>query len=180
MPKISIYKLDLEEKGALVIKNNNSYMTIQTKKFIFLDVMNYLAPGFSYAKFLKAYGTSASEGIFPYEYFDSFDKLKETKLPPYSQFFSQLKDDFVCTRAEYAELLQVWEKEGMETLYDFLVWYNDLDTAPGVEAVQKMLELYHNKGIDLFKESVSAPGVARKLIFNSCSKSFGLFRAERL
>lgn len=81
--------------------------TIITKEFKFLDVMNYLAPGCSYDKFLKAYGTSSGKGFFPYEYFDDFEKLKETTLPPYDEFFSQLKDKYVCTKEEYEELHKI-------------------------------------------------------------------------
>jgi hypothetical protein len=33
----------------------------------------------------------AKKGVFPYEYIDSLDKLKETKLPPKERFYSSLK-----------------------------------------------------------------------------------------
>ena len=40
------------------------------------------------------------------------------------------------------------------------MWYNNIDTGSGVEAV-----LYHAKLIDLFKEAFSAPDVTRKQFF---------------
>ena len=39
-----------------VIKRNNAFMCLSTDQLKFLDMTNYLAPGFSYAKYLKAYG----------------------------------------------------------------------------------------------------------------------------
>ena len=52
----------------------------------FLDVTNFLAPGFSYDAFLKAYGCPQAKGFFPYELFNSLDKLDETSLPPHEEF----------------------------------------------------------------------------------------------
>ena len=40
--------------------------------------------------FLKAYKASETKGFFPYERFDSPDKLDCTELPPYDAFFSTL------------------------------------------------------------------------------------------
>jgi len=33
-----------------------------------------------------------AKGVFPYEYFDSFDKFDETALPPKEAFYSTLKE----------------------------------------------------------------------------------------
>jgi len=32
------------------------------------------------------------KGVFPYDWFDSFDKLNETTLPPIEAFYSRLND----------------------------------------------------------------------------------------
>ena len=42
-------------------------MCLSTDQLKFLDMNNYLAPGFSYAKYLKAYGCEVTKGHFPYE-----------------------------------------------------------------------------------------------------------------
>ena len=34
---------------------------------------------------------------------------------------------------------------------DFLKWYNNKDIAPTLEAIQKMIQIYHNKRIDMLK-----------------------------
>ena len=46
-------------------------MCISTGKLRFLDVRNYLAPGFSLAKFLEAYKYDLKKGDFPYDYMDN-------------------------------------------------------------------------------------------------------------
>ena len=48
-------KVDEQSNQYYVIKRNNDFMAISTPQFKFLDVMNYITPGFSYSKYLKAY-----------------------------------------------------------------------------------------------------------------------------
>jgi len=56
-------------------------MFIITPEFEFLDVINYLGPGTSYDKWVKAYGCKQTKSWFPYEWFDSPDKLAYQGLP---------------------------------------------------------------------------------------------------
>ena len=76
-----------------VIKRNNAFMCLSTDQLKFLDMTNYLAPGFSYAKYLKAYRCEVTKGHFPYEYRDRLEKLDDTVLPPKEAFFSRLKNE---------------------------------------------------------------------------------------
>ena len=39
----------------------------------------------------------------------------------------------------------------MRTFKDFLGWYNKKDVVPTLEAMQKMVDFYHNKGIDTLR-----------------------------
>jgi len=48
----------------------------------------------------------------------------------------------------------------MRTFADWLRYYNDLDVAPGLEALEKMRNFYTEKGIDMLKDAVSLPGVS--------------------
>ncbi|PIK49002.1 hypothetical protein BSL78_14108 [Apostichopus japonicus] len=43
--------------------------------------------------------------------------------------------------------VNVWKRENMKTMRDFLVWYNNRDVEPFVEALQKMTEFYKERGI---------------------------------
>ena len=51
----------------------------------------------------------------------------------------------------------------METLKDFLCWYNNLDVKPFLEAIEKQTAV--SKGIDMFKQHVSIPGIAVQFKF---------------
>ena len=48
-----------------VIKRNNTFMCLSADQLKFLDMTNYVAPGFSYDKYLKAYGCEVTKGYFP-------------------------------------------------------------------------------------------------------------------
>ena len=67
----------------------------------------------------------------------------------------------------YADLLKIWKMNNWTTVKDFLIMYNNCDVAPFVEALLKMLSIYADKKIDLFKNCVTVPSAARHLIFNS-------------
>lgn len=161
-------------------------MSSDTLKF--LDVSNYLTPGTSYDTFLKAFGASLQKSFFPYEWFDSEEKLDQTHLPDKDAFFSRLKgynvldkeyDDFCSFREKhnlseeeapktgyenYEELKRLWHEKGMTRFADFLQFYNNRDVEPFVEAVEKMMVFYVKNGIDLFKDTISVPGAARQML----------------
>ena len=52
----------------------------------------------------------------------------------------------------------------MQTFGDWMEYYNNLDVAPFLEALQKMKEFYTSLGIDILKDAVSLPGVSEKYI----------------
>ena len=49
------------------MKRNNNFMCINTEALKFLVITNYMAPGFSYSQYLKAYKYTEQKGFFPYE-----------------------------------------------------------------------------------------------------------------
>ena len=142
------------------IKRNQCYLSLKSSKLTFLDISNFLAAGSSYAGFLKAYGCTENKGFFPYEWVDSLEKLEEEQLPPHEAFHSKLKNTNI-TAEEYKYCQEIWEKEGMNTMRDFLVWYNNLDVTPFIEAVEKMKAFWQAHQIDIFN-FISLPGIAMK------------------
>ena len=55
-------------------------------------MVNYLATGYSYDKYLKAYGCELEKGNFPYECMDDMLKLDDRVLPSQEAFYSRLKN----------------------------------------------------------------------------------------
>ena len=161
--------MHLESKNSstsYTIKKGNAYACISTSKFKFLDITHFLAPGSSYASFFKAYQIAEEKGFFPYEWFDDISKLKQTYLPEKEAFFSSLQNESI-TEENYQHCQQVWQNLNMQTFEDFLIWYNNLDVKPFVKAASKLQQFYFDKGIDVFKTTISVPGIARKMLFDS-------------
>ena len=72
----------------------------------FLDMMNYLAPGFSYDKYMKAYRCEVTKYHFPCEYKDSLEKLDDTGLPPKEVFYSRMKNEGISDE-DYARFNKI-------------------------------------------------------------------------
>ena len=72
----------------------------------------------------------------------------------------------------YLYLQSVWENNNMEIFSDFLKWYNNKDVVPTPEAMQKMTEFYHNKGIDMLKLGCTLPNLANICLHKSTDSKF--------
>ena len=153
-----------QDPGTFAAEKNGRIMFINTPKFKFLDVLNYLGPGITYEKWVKTYGATLAKSWLPYEWFDSPDKLDFPGLPPYMAWYSKLKGEYVLTLKEYDDCHRIFKERGMQTFGDWLKYYNNLDVAPFLEALQKMKEFYTSLGIDILKDAVSLPGVSEKYI----------------
>ena len=184
--KILKYLQVQKDKENFIIKKNNSYICISNGTFKFLDITQYLSPGTSYANFLRSFDVEERKGFFPYEYVTCKSKLQERTLPPIKDWWSSLKkknvldDGFHSIEENYLWMQEVWRKENMKTLEDLLIWYNKLDVYPFVTAVNSLCKFYFNKKIDLFKDTVSVPGVARKMLFEEAKKHGAIFSLPNL
>ena len=67
----------------------------------------------------------------------------------------------------YNDLKDMWQANRWTSVKDFLIMYNNCDVYPFVDALLKMLSIYETKNIDLFKDCMTVPSAARKLIFSS-------------
>ena len=153
------------DETRFVIKIQNTFMCFSTNKLKFLDMVNFLAPGYSYDKYLKAYGCNLQKGHFPYEYMDDVRKLDDCVLPPQAAFYSRLKNEGISDE-DYARCQAVWHDNKMTTLRDFLVWYNNRDVVPFLEAIDKQFAFYQQQRIDMFKDGISVPGLTLLYLFN--------------
>jgi G:T-mismatch repair DNA endonuclease (very short patch repair protein) len=163
---LNVLKKDLMDELDIefVVKKGQDFMCIATDSLRFLDICNYLAAGCSYDKYIKAYNCTQQKGFFPYEWMDDLHKLNYPALPPSSAFYSQLKKEGISNE-DYAHLQRVWDAEGMSTVRDLLVWYNNLDVVPMLEAIEKQCAFFIAKGIDMFKDGISLPGLCQKYLF---------------
>lgn len=154
-----------------VAKNGSKIMFLLTKEFRFLDIINYLGPGTSYEKWVKAYECNLEKSWFPYEWFDSPEKLSFQGLPDYVHWYSKLKESFVLKLSEWQACKKKFEEEGMKSFADWLRYYNNLDVLPGLEALEKMKAFYSEKGIDILKDAVSVPGVSLHYLLKGAIKN---------
>ena len=82
-------------------------------------------------------------------------------------------DRIPSTGAEnYSYLQSVWESNNMQNFPDFLKWYNNKDVVPTLEAMQKMIGFYHNKGIDMLKLGCTLPNLANISLHKSTDSKF--------
>ena len=179
-----------------IIKRTNKYLSISNKYYKFIDITNYLPPGTSYANFLKSFEIKEKKFYFPYEFLTSYEKLSQTCLPPYpsQDWYSSLKDADLL-HAEYERwerdgkrdcppptglenfrmIEQTWREKGWRNMKDYLIFYNNCDTIPFVLGAQKMLEMYFIQGVDIFKDTISVPGLARIKLMKSAQEQNVLF-----
>ena len=153
-----------------VAKKENSYMFLSTSNFKFLDIKNYLAPGLSYDAWCRAYGCELQKLAFPYEWFDSFEKLNHKGPVKYEEFYSSLKGGITISQEEYQNFCDECHKIGCVTMKDWLKEYNLADVTPFIEALEKTREQYYPDEIDLLKDAVSIPRISMMYVLNEALK----------
>ena len=156
---------DDDDETRFVIKRQNTFMCFSTKKLKCLAIINFLAPGHSYDKYMKAYGCELQKGHFPYEHMDGIGKLEDSALHPQEAFFSRLKNEGISDE-DYDRCQAVWRDNWMKTMHYFLVWYNNRDVVPSLDAIDKQFAFYKQQNIDMFKDGVSVPGLTLLYLFN--------------
>ena len=58
------------------------------------------------------------KGVFPYDWFDNIEKLKEKRLPPIDKFYSKLNCENI-SEEDYQHAKNVWKKFNMENMRDY-------------------------------------------------------------
>lgn len=100
------------EGNIKVAKIANKIMYLLIPNFRFLDI-NYLRPGTSYEKWIKAYGCTAEKSWYPYKWFDSRAKLDFPGVPDYPTWYSRLRERFVLSRSKWKQCKRLFQVEGM-------------------------------------------------------------------
>ena len=79
------------------------------------------------------------KGVFPYDWFDSMEKLDATMLPPIESFYNHLIDE-PCSQASYDHAHTVWDAFGCVTFKD----YHDLYLKTDVKLLADVYENFRN------------------------------------
>jgi len=140
-----VEKLADTYKKVKVATQGSKTMLINTPEFKFPDVIKYLGPSTSYDKWVKAYGCKQNKSWFPYEWFDSTDKLAYQGLPHYRAWYSRQKAEYLLTLQEWRACKETFRESGMTSFADWLRYYNNLDVGPFIEALQKMKNSMENE-----------------------------------
>ena len=75
----------------------------------------------------------------------------------------------------FSYLQSVWENYNKELFSDFLKWYNNKDVVPTLEAMQKTIEFYHNKGLHRLKLGCTLPNLAKSCLHKPTVSKFHPF-----
>lgn len=99
------------------------------------------------------------KGVFPYEYWDSPERMTETSLPPRRSFFSKLTGES-CTLSNYWHAMKVWKTFELKTLVEYHDLYLTTDVLLLADVFEKFrktcFETYHLDPAHYY----SSPGLA--------------------
>lgn len=115
------------EKFDIIAMDNypNNHMI----RMCFKDTFNFL--GTSLAKLVKMVedwrytpvSQRNAKGLFPYKWFDSFDKFDETSLPPPDQWYNEMTNTLIDPTEAYKE----WKENKFTTFKEYHDYYMKLD-----------------------------------------------------
>ena len=95
---------------------------------------------------MKVYECETVKSWFPYEWFDTPEKLDFRGLPKYEDWYSKLKGGYILTREEWEECQRLFKEKDMCTFFFEQTFFF---VAPGLDALEKMRAFYTDNGIDI-------------------------------
>ena len=111
--------------------------------------MNFLGGATSLDSFLKAYKTSETNGLFPYEWFNHPDKMQNTEIPTSDAFYSKLHS---CNplEAEYSDYFSLLKK-GLSTEQAVVELNLSKPLPAGFENYQYLQQIWQQEQMSSFK-----------------------------
>ena len=134
-------------------KLNNKELPPYDSFFSKLRIINPLEKDYNDFENLTTSGLSSEQAVC---------KLRLNNIPPTGD-------------ENYAYLRSIWVSEDMKSFKDFLMWYINKDVVPTLEAMQKMIEFYHQKEIDMLKFGCTLPNLAIICLHKSIDSKFHPF-----
>ena len=99
------------------------------------------------------------KGVYPYEYMDSIERFKETRLPLKESFYSSLNGKDISNE-DYEHAKKVWNAFEMESLEDYHELYNKTDTLLLADVFENFRDICSsNYGLDP-AHYYTSPGLA--------------------
>ena len=113
------------------------------------------------------------KGVYPYKYMDSFERLKETSLPEYENFYSEWGQSNI-TKRDYEHAQKVWTTFSINNMKEFQDLYVKSDTLQ----LADIFENFRNMCIETYQLDhcyfVSVPGFAWEACLNKTEQEFEL------
>ena len=162
----------------VIATNMEKYLAFEIEGLRFVDSLQFLNCGFdTLVKNLTKDGNSKFEhmrrlypndeqfklllrkGVYPYEYMDCAERMKETTLPAQDQFFSHLTDEHISSQ-DYSHAQEVWAKFDMHRMHN----YHDLYLETDVILLADVFEEFRKMSLNFYKldplHYVSSPGLS--------------------
>ncbi|XP_037926191.1 uncharacterized protein LOC119661065 [Hermetia illucens] len=86
--------------------------------------------------------------LYPYDYFNSFDKFTETAIPDFPQFYNKLNDESVSHK-DYVHTSRIWEEFSIKNLGEYSDLYLKIDVLLLADVFEEFRSNCHNTyGLD--------------------------------
>ena len=154
--------------------NKKGEVKDKTFDIIFKDTLKFMSsslealvnnlPKDGFKNLLKYFAEEQAElikrkGFYPYEYMDSEEKFKDTKLPPRKAFYSKLSSKGISEK-DYNHAWNVWNTFKMKTFKDYHELYNETDVLLLADVFENFRDIcLKNYGLDPV-HYFTAPGLA--------------------
>ena len=109
------------------------------------------------------------KGSYPYEYMNTEERFKETKLPPKKAFYSRLSGEGI-TEEDYKHALNVWNVFNMKTFKDYHELYNVTD----VLLMADVFENFRDNNLKIYGLDPGHYFTAPGLSWDACLKITGV------
>ena len=109
------------------------------------------------------------KGVYPYEYMDSWERFKETHLPPKEAFYSKLSMRGISNE-DYKHAKRVWKAFGINDLGE----YHDLYLKTDVILLSNMFEAFRSTCLEHYKLNPAHFYTSPGLAWQACLKKIGV------
>ena len=116
-------------------------------------------------KDLNKFALLLRKGVYPYEYMDSWKRLKEESLPHKESFYSELNNEHISDE-DYAHAQKVWDTFKIKNLGE----YHDLYVQSDTLLLADVFENFRDKCIEIYELDPAHFLCAPELVWQACLK----------